>query len=143
MSEKHEQSGAGSVQYINPDSLHKHPAFTNVVVVSGPVKTVYVGGQNAVDVSGNIIGKGDFAAQTEQVFKNLEAALDAGGAKLEHVIKWSIFVVEGNSPQVAFEVFRRVWGARSNPPAITVAFVSGLANPDFLLELEAIAVVPQ
>ncbi len=48
----------GSVRYVDPEGLHKNPAFTNVVVVEGPVRTVYVGGQNAVDGSGNIVGKG-------------------------------------------------------------------------------------
>jgi len=57
----------GKVQYINPDTIHRNPAFTNVVVASGPVKTVYIGGQDAVDISGTIVGKGDFKAQTEQV----------------------------------------------------------------------------
>ena len=66
------------VQYINPETLNKNPAFTNVVVVTGAVKTVYVGGQDAVDAAGNIIGKGDLKAQTEQVLKNIEAALAAG-----------------------------------------------------------------
>ena len=64
----------GSVSYVDPDGLHNNPAFTNVVVVEGPVRTVYVGGQNAVDASGNIVGKGDIAAQTEQVLANLQAA---------------------------------------------------------------------
>src|SRR5215218_10645546 len=50
---------AGSVSYVDPEGLHKNPAFTNVVVVEGPVRTVHVGGQNAVDSSGNVVGKGD------------------------------------------------------------------------------------
>src|SRR5512140_2913699 len=109
----------GQVQYINPDPLNKNPAFSNVVVVSGSVKTVYVGGQNAVDASGTIIGKGDLAAQTEQVLKNIEAALSAGGARLEHVIKWNLFVVQGQSLQVGFQAFNKVWSRRPNPPAIS------------------------
>lgn len=134
---------AGQVEYINPDALNKNPAFTNVIVVTGPVKTVYVGGQDAVDASGNIIGKGDLQAQTEQVFKNIQAALAAGGAQIEHVIKWNLYVVQGQSLQDGFAAFRRFWGGRPNPPAITAAFVAGLAHPDFLLEMDAIAVVPQ
>jgi enamine deaminase RidA (YjgF/YER057c/UK114 family) len=104
---------------------------------------VYVGGQNAVAASGSIVGKGDIRAQTEQVFRNLESALAAAGAELGHVIKWNIFVVDGQPIQPAFEVFQRVWGRRPNPPLITLAKVSGLAQPDFLWELEAVAVVPQ
>jgi enamine deaminase RidA (YjgF/YER057c/UK114 family) len=136
-------SQAGKVEHLHPEGLHDNPAFTNVVTVSGPVKTIYVGGQNAVDAGGEVVGKGDLGAQARQIFKNLETALRAAGAKIEDVIKWSIVVVEGQPIQPAFEVFQQVWGRRPNPPLISVAFVSSLANPDFLAELEAIAVIPE
>jgi enamine deaminase RidA (YjgF/YER057c/UK114 family) len=136
-------SNGGQVQHINPDVLSKNPAFTNVIVVTGNVKTVYIGGQNAVDASGAIVGEGDIKRQVEQVLKNLQAALKAGGAELEHVIKWNIYIVQGQSLQSGFEAFQRIWGRRPDPPAITVMFVAGLANPDFLVEMDAIAVVPE
>lgn len=131
-----------SIEYLSPDGLHQNPAFSQVVVTQGEVLTVYVGGQNAVNSSGEIVGKGDIGLQAEQIFKNLEIALSAAGARLENIIKWNVYVVQGQPPQPAFEVFRRVWGNRPNPPLVTVLFVIGLANPDFLLEIEAIAVVP-
>lgn len=134
---------AGQVQFMNPDALNKNPAFSNVIVVTGSVKTVYVGGQDAVDASGTIIGKGDLKAQTEQVLINIQAALSAAGAQLEHVIKWNLYVVQGQPLQVGFEAFQQVWGRRPNPPAITMAFVAGLAHPDFLVEMDAIAAVPE
>ena len=137
------ESTKGSVQHLNPDGLHKNPAYSQAIAVSGSAKTVYVGGQNAVDASGAIVGKGDIKAQAEQVFKNLQTALEAGEAKLENVVKWNIYVVQGQPSQPGFEVFQRVWGSRPNPPTITVVYVSGLANPDFLMEMDAIAVVPQ
>ena len=84
------------VRHLNPEEVVRSPAFTHVVTVTGPTKTVYVGGQNAVTGSGEIVGRGDIGAQTEQVFKNLQAALAAAGAQPEHVIKWSIYVVDGN-----------------------------------------------
>ena len=132
----------GSVKHLNPEGLHKNPAYSQAVVTTGDVKTVYVGGQNAVDVSGEVIGKGDIKAQAEQIFKNLERALAGGGARLDQVIKWNIYVLEGQPPQPAFEVFQRVWGNRPNPPLITLLFVSGLAHPDYLMEIDAVAVVP-
>ncbi len=55
--------------HINPEELSKNPAFTNMITVTGPVKTIYIGGQDALDDSGSIVGKGDIQAQTEQVFK--------------------------------------------------------------------------
>ena len=130
------------VRFLNPDTLHNNPAFTNVIVVSGSAKTIYVGGQDSVNESGAIIGKGDMKAQTEQVLKNIQAALAAAGADLQHVIKWNLFVVQGQDLRVGFSVFQKVWGDRPNPPAISFAFVAGLAHPDFLLEMDAIAVVP-
>ena len=132
-----------SVQHINPDGLHKNPAYSQVIVVSSAAKTVYVGGQNAVDASGAVVGKGDLKAQAEQVFKNLQTALEAGGAKLENVVKWNIYVVEGQPIEQGFEVFQHNWGNRPNPPVITTVFVSKLAHPDFLVEIDATAVVPQ
>jgi len=96
----------GHVQYINPDDLPKNPAFTNVIVVTGPVKTIYIGGQDAVDVSGTIIGKGNIKQQAEQVLINLQAALKAGGAELEHIIRWNVHIVQGQHLEPAFEVFQ-------------------------------------
>jgi enamine deaminase RidA (YjgF/YER057c/UK114 family) len=133
----------GNVQYLNPDDLPKNPAFTNVVTVTGRVKTIYIGGQDAVDASGAIVGKGDLKAQTEQILKNIQAALAAAGAQSEHVIKWTIYVVQGQSVQDGFAAFQSVWGNPPNPPVITVAFVAGLGHPDFLAEIDAIAVVPE
>ena len=135
--------GAGTVRYINPDSLIKNPAFTNVVVVEGNVKTVHIGGQDAINASGEIVGKGDIVAQTEQVLRNVRAALEAGGAGPEHIIKWNIYIVEGQSLQAGFAAFQNAWPQTPNPPAITGVFVSGLAHPDFLVEMDALAVVPQ
>ena len=133
----------GEIKYINPDSLPKNPAFSNVVTVTGPVKTVYIGGQDAVDSSGAIVGKGDLKAQTEQILKNIQAALAAAGAQPEHVVKWNIYVVQGQSVQQGYAAFQSVWGATPNPPVITVVFVAGLGHPDFLAEIDAIAVVPE
>ena len=146
MSDYPNSSAAGStesVRYINPDSLNKNPAFSNVVVVEGNVKTVHIGGQDAINASGEIVGKGDIVAQTEQILANVRAALEAGGARPEHIIKWNIYVVEGQSLQAGFAAFQNAWPEVPNPPAITVVFVSGLAHPDFLVEMDAVAAVPQ
>jgi enamine deaminase RidA (YjgF/YER057c/UK114 family) len=135
--------GAGSVRYINPDSLIKNPAFINLVVVEGKVKTVYIGGQDAINASGEIVGKGDLVAQTEQTLANLRVALTAGGAEPEHIIKMNIYVVEGQPLEAGFGAFQNAWPEVPNPPVITVVFVSALAHPDFLVEIDAVAVVPQ
>jgi len=133
----------GQIQHINPEGLNKNPAFTNVVVVTGPAKTIYIGGQDAVDASGAIVGKGDIKRQTEQVLANLETAVKAAGGGLEDIVKWNLYVVSGQPLQKGFEAFQQFWGRRPNPPAISMMFVSALANPDFLIEMDTIAVVPE
>jgi len=133
----------GSVQYLNPAGLHRNPGFSQAVVASGNVKTIYVGGQNSVDDKGQVLHKGDVAAQTQQALQNLQLALAAGGGKLENVVKWTVHMVQGQSVQKGAEAFAAVWGKRPNPPAVTVTVVAGLGNPDFLVEIDAIAVVPQ
>jgi len=131
------------LQHINPDGLNKNPAFTNVITVTGPAKTIYIGGQDAIDGSGQIVAKGDIKRQTEQVLNNLQTALKAAGADLENIIKWNLYVVQGQPLQPGLEAFQQIWGRRPNPPVITMAFVAGLANPDFLVEMDAIAIVPE
>ena len=131
------------VEYLNPDGLHQNPAFTNIVVVTESAKTIYIGGQNSVNASGEIVGHGDLKVQAIQAFENLQTALNAVGASLEHIIKWNVYVVQGQPLHPGFEAFQEVWGNRPNPPAITMMVVAGLANPDFLIELDAVAVVPE
>lgn len=135
-------SPRGRVEYLSPEGLNQNPAFSNVVVVSGAVRTIYIGGQDAIDGEGRIVGVGDLATQTEQVLRNLRTALEAVGAGPEHVVKWNVLVVEGQDFGVGFTAFQRVWGAPAHPPVITAAVVKGLAHPDFLVEMDAIAVVP-
>jgi enamine deaminase RidA (YjgF/YER057c/UK114 family) len=129
------------IEHINPDNLIKNPAFTNVITVSNPAKTIYVGEQNSNNAKGEVVGKGDLKVQTIQVLKNVEAALKAAGAGFDNVIKWTIYLVEGQSLQEGFEGFQQVWGKRPNPPVVTALFVASLANPDYLLGIEAVAVL--
>lgn len=131
------------VEHINPAGLPAPLGYTNVVVVQGAVKTIYVGGQDPVNEKREIVGKGDIGAQSRQVLHNLEVALAAGGAKLENVIKWNVYVVQGHDFMPGYKAFQERWGDRPNPPAITVVIVAGLGHPDWLLEMDAIAVVPE
>lgn len=130
------------VQYLNPAGLHKNPAFSQAVAVQSPRTTIYVGEQNAVDADGKVVGKGDLAAQVTQVFSNLKVALKAGGATLQDVVSWKLYLVEGQSLQEGYKVFQKEWGTAPNPPAITFQFVRGLAQPDYLVGMEAVAVRP-
>lgn len=132
----------GIIKYLNPQRLHHNPAFTQVVTTEEPGKTIYVGGQNAVRSTGEIVGRSDLTAQTEQVFENLKAALEAAGAGFENLVKLTIYVVQGQPIYEGFQVSRKYLGYLQNPPAISVLVVAGLANPDFLVEIDATAFVP-
>ena len=127
---------------LNPERLIRNPAFTQAISVEGPHRTVYVGGQNAVDAEGNIVGKGDIAQQSETASRNLTVALEAAGATLDHVVKMNVYVVQGQNARAGFEGSRRVWGDTPRPPTVSVIYVASLAHPDFLVEFDAIAVVP-
>ncbi len=129
-----------TVTHLNPPEMHNNPAFTQAIIVEGNARTIYIGGQNAVNAGGQIVGEGDLAAQTEQVFRNLQTVLAAAGATIYDVIKWNIYIVQGQDLRHGFAVFQRVWGQHPNPPAITGTVVACLANPQFLVEIEAVAV---
>ena len=131
------------VQYINPDGLSKNPAFSQIVTTQGNGKTIYIGGQDAVNINGEIIGKGDIATQTEQVMKNLQTALLACGATFDNLVKLSIYMVQGQNLYSGFQVSQKYLGHLENPPAISVLIVVGLANPDFLVEIDATAFIPE
>ena len=135
--------GQGRVQHLNPDGLSKNPAFTQVITVSGAARTIYVGGQDAVDASGAIVGKGDLGAQSEQVSPMSRRrwrlpgrawnTSSSGGS-----ISWRARCCRPGSPPSS-----GAWGGRPNPPTVTGLFVAGLAHPDFLVEIDAVAVVPE
>ncbi len=129
------------VEHINPEGLHKNPAFTQVIAVKGIPRTIYIGGQNAVTAQGEIVGKGDIAQQALQVLKNLETALEAVGATPANLVKWTIYAVQGHDTRPAIAVFQEQWGRKYLPPTITVLQVAGRSHPDFLMEIDAIAVV--
>lgn len=130
------------IELLSPEGLHKNPAYSQLAVIEGNTRTIYIGGQNAVDKNGKPVGKDDIEAQAKQILHNLETAVQAGGGTLENIIKWNVYIVQGQSLEKGYKVFQSTLSKMKKPPLITGVFVSGLANPDFLLEIEAIAVVP-
>ncbi len=131
------------IAYINPDGLSKNPAFSQIVTTQGNGKTIYVGGQDAVNAQGEIVGKGDIAEQTEQVMKNLQTALSACGATFDNLVKLTIHIVQGQDLYRGFQASQKYLGGLKNPPAITGFFVAALAHPDFLVEIDATAFIPE
>ena len=101
--------------------------------------TVYVSGQVASDAQGNVVGKGDARAQTEQCFKNIEAALTAAGAGMDDLTKITCFLVNGDDYSAYASVRNSLFP--ENGPASSTVMISALVSPDYLVEVEAIAVV--
>lgn len=127
------------VTHLHPAGMHHNPAFSQAVAVEGGARTIYVGGQNAVSADGQIVGVGDLAVQTEQAFANLQMVLASAGADLHQVVRWTIYVVQDQDLLAGLDIFQKVWGD-APPPAISVIRVFGLAHPDFLVEIDAVAV---
>jgi reactive intermediate/imine deaminase len=109
-----------------------------VVETSGG-RTVYVSGQVALDATGALVGTDDLKAQTRQVFENLKAALADSGGTLDDVVKITIFMTDLSQIQ-DFREIRNGYFPRELP-ASTLVQVVRLARPDFLIEIEAVAVV--
>jgi reactive intermediate/imine deaminase len=131
---------ATNVQYLNPPPLSAPTGYTHVVQVHGG-RTIYIAGQVALDKSGNVVGKGDFAAQTTQVFENLKSALAAGGATFDNLVKVTTFVTDMSQMQTLRSIRAKYYG--KNAPASTLVQITKLANDDLMIEIEAIAVVPE
>lgn len=127
------------ITHINPDSLHKNPAFSQAVLAQGG-KTLYIGGQNGFLRDGSLAGK-DFASQTEQAYRNILAILAEVGASQENVVKQTIYVAKGQNIGEGLGAAQKVWG--NHPSAITVVMVDGLGAPGagVLIEIDAIAVI--
>jgi enamine deaminase RidA (YjgF/YER057c/UK114 family) len=131
-------------KFVHPEKLANFPKlFTQVVTVqSGETKTVYISGQVAIDREGKVVGKGDLGAQAAQVFENLSLALESAGARPEDIVKLNTYVVN-MKPEDGRTIgqARKKWFNQENLPASTMVGVVSLVSPDFLLEVEAIAVI--
>ena len=129
-----------SIERIQPAGLRRPPTYTPVVRAVGGA-TVYISGQISVDIDGRVVGPGDFAEQARQVFENLRLALASVGADFSDVVKMTTYIVN-YMPE-----HRGVLGTIRDEllggalPASTLIGVQALAAPEYLIEIEAIAVV--
>jgi enamine deaminase RidA (YjgF/YER057c/UK114 family) len=128
------------IEFLTATSLPPIPGFSPVVKVTGG-QTIYISGQVALDTSGTLVGRGDFRAQAQQVFENLKTALAAAGADFSHVVKLNVYLLDRANLPIFREV-RDQYVNTQTPPASTLVVVRGLAQGDFLLEVEAIASLP-
>jgi reactive intermediate/imine deaminase len=130
--------GGATIERMNPAGLSTPTGYSHVVSVRGG-RTIYIAGQVAFDAQGQLVGKGDLAAQTRQVFANLDTALKAAGATFANVVKTNYYIRDASQVAVVRDIRSKYF--TSELPASTLVEVPRLAQPDFLIEIEVIAVV--
>jgi enamine deaminase RidA (YjgF/YER057c/UK114 family) len=132
----------GEKQHLNPPGISTPTGYTHVVTAQ-PGRIVYIAGQVSLNEKGEVVGKGDLRAQTAQVFGNLTTALQAAGATWNDVVKMNTYIVNYSADVLpALRETRNKYITGPNPPASTLVGVQALARPDFLIEIEAVAVIP-
>ncbi len=124
-------------EYSNPDTMSQPSGYTQVVKVD---RTVYIAGQVSVAADGSIVGQGNPEAQVRQVWRNVEAAVQSVGGTLQNIVKTTTYVTSIDYAAAVRKVRDELHQA-SNPPTSTLLVISALAHPDFMVEIEAIAVV--
>jgi enamine deaminase RidA (YjgF/YER057c/UK114 family) len=138
--EKRKMPNQTNFQFLIPDTMPKSVGYSQLAVVTGGT-VVFIAGQVALDKSGNVVGKDDFKAQIQQVFENLKAAVEAAGGSFNDVVKLNSYFLDlSHAPD--FREVRDQYINVKNPPASTAIQVSRLFRPEFLVEVEAVAVVP-
>jgi enamine deaminase RidA (YjgF/YER057c/UK114 family) len=133
------QSRPDTVRITNPPTLSTPRGYSHVVEVPAGSRMVYVAGQVALDSTGQLVGAGDFRAQTVQVFENLRRALAAAGATFDDVVKLNYYLLDVAQLPVLREVRDRYVNV-ATPPASTLIEVRRLFRPDVMVEVEATAV---
>jgi enamine deaminase RidA (YjgF/YER057c/UK114 family) len=129
-----------ALECINPEGITTPETFTHVIVAKGS-RMVFIAGQVAEDSAGNLVGAGDMVAQSRQVFANIGRALKAAGARPDQVTKLTIFVANYRREHLAMIEEGRVSLFGSHKPTDTLVGVAALTNPDYMLEVDAIAVI--
>jgi len=130
-------------KFINPPTLATPRGYTHAVTATSG-KMIFIAGQVAWDVKGEIVGQGDLRAQATQAYTNLKAALAAVGATTADVVKMNTYVVSFKSADLpVIREVRSQFFPQENLPASTLVGVQALAMDGLLIEIEAIAMVKE
>ena len=129
-----------AVRFLNPPVMPPAAGYSHVAEVTGG-RLTFVSGQVAVDRAGNLVGPGDIAAQARQVFTNLKTALEAAGTDFAHVVKLTFYLVDISKIALVRGI-RDEFVDTEHPPASTAVEVRRLVREEFLIEVDAVAVVP-
>jgi reactive intermediate/imine deaminase len=122
--------------YVRPDGLPPVNGYSHAIAFTG--RMVVVSGQVPVDAHGALVGRDNPQAQVRQVFENLSAALAAAGARMDQVVKLTVYLTD-LADLAAFRQVRDEYISPDRPPASSLVQVSGLVNPEFRVEVEALA----
>ena len=129
-----------ATKVLQPKSLSDpRPRYSQGILAEGG-KLLFVAGQTASDKDGNIVGKGDIEAQTHQVFKNIIAVLDEAGGSLDNLVMTTTYITDRKYREGYNRV--RMQYYKTNSPTSTLVIITGLAHPDYLIEINGIAVLP-
>jgi enamine deaminase RidA (YjgF/YER057c/UK114 family) len=131
-----------SKDIFNPPNMMKPVGYSHVAKVTGG-SLVYIAGQVPVDAAGNMVGEGNLEAQADQVFRNLKAAVEAAGGTMNDIIKMNVYLVAevGQDELPKFRAARDRYVNVQTPPASTLAVITRLARPGWLIEIEAVAAI--
>ena len=124
----------------NPSELSEPRGYSQVTVATGK-RTVFVAGQVALDARGNLVGAGDLGAQARQAFRNVVVALASVGAVPSDVAKITWYVVNYSQDVLSTIAAARREAFGDHAPASTLIGVQALARPEFLIEVEATALL--
>jgi enamine deaminase RidA (YjgF/YER057c/UK114 family) len=128
------------LEHPHPEGLPQNPVYSHVVAATG-ARIVHTAGQVAMDAAGALIGGDDLGAQTRQAMENVGLALAAAGAGFADVVKITTYVVNYRpEDRVAISRARAPFFEGRLPPASTLVGVCTLAMPEWLVEIEAVAV---
>ncbi|RXT07968.1 RidA family protein [Ammoniphilus sp. CFH 90114] len=128
-------------EIINPSTIHDPFGYTHVVIPKGK-KIVYLSGQVAWDRDLQVIDIGDLAKQTDMVYQNIQHALNEVGATWDHIAKTTIYTTQPHEYAIIGAATAKFFGD-APPPAQTIIGVTGLALPEFLIEIEATVVMDE
>jgi len=124
---------------IQPKSLNDPRPRYSQGILAGEGKLLFIAGQTASDKDGNVVGKGDIEAQTHQVFKNLSAVLEEAGGSLDDLVMTTTYITDRKYRE-GYNRVRQQYYKKSQPTS-TLVIISGLANPDYLIEINGVAVL--
>lgn len=130
-------------RFMNPEGVPVAKGYSHAVKIDlGTCYMLLLSGQIALDSKGELTGKGDMGKQTEQVFRNIKAIVEAAGGTMEHVVKIGVYLTDVSQVQ-AFRDARNKFINTQHPPASTLVQVSKLIRDDLLVEIDATVIIPK